>query len=195
MRKISHTQLKEPLLEYILSKIRSNQAIKYIKDKSVVADLGCGYNGNFLKKISKKINRGIGYDVSVTKNNLPKNVFLKTSDLNKKISDHKNYFNTVTALAVLEHVENPEEFLIKIKSMLKKNGKVIITTPHKNGKVILEILSRFGLISRDEIYDHKTYFNKKSLIKLLSKNKFRVCKIYSFGILYLNLICVAEKIN
>jgi 2-polyprenyl-3-methyl-5-hydroxy-6-metoxy-1,4-benzoquinol methylase len=195
MRPFSHTQKKEPPLEYLLSEIRFRKAMKYIDRNSVVADLGCGYNGNLLKRISAKIKTGIGYDVSVTKKELPKNITLKRADLNKNIDNRKNYFDAIFALAALEHVESPEDFLKKTRRMLRKSGKIIITTPHKYGKMILELLSFLNLISREEIEDHKNYFHGKSLKKLLDKTGFKTIKLYSFGILWLNLLCVAQKTN
>lgn len=194
MRKISHTQFKEPFLEYVLSEIRFRESSKYIKKGGVVADLGCGFNGNHLVRIANKIKKGYGYDISITKNKLPKNISLIKSDINKVFDNKKNYFDTITALAVLEHVEHPKAFLTNIRLALKKGGRVIITTPHKNGKVFLEILSSLGFISKDEIDDHKNYFDRKSIQKLLSTTGFKIRKNYLFGIAWLNLICVAEKV-
>lgn len=195
MRKISHAQNKEPILEYILSEIRLKKAESYIKDGSIVADLGCGYNGNFLRKISNKISLGVGYDVSVKNKNLPKNIFLRISNINKKINTKGKRFDIVTALAVIEHVKNPESFLKNVRGMLKKGGKVIITTPHKNGKIILEFLSyKLGLISRDEIDDHKNYYDQKTLRDLLKKSGYKILDINSFGLGWLNIFCRAQKI-
>jgi len=193
MRKVSHTQFKEPFLEYVLSEIRFRESLKYIKMGGVVADLGCGFNGNHLVRIANKIKRGYGYDISVTKNKLPKNISLIKSDINKVFDKKKNYFDTITALAVLEHVENPNAFLTNIWLSLKKGGMVIITTPHKNGKVFLEILSSLKFISKDEIKDHKNYFDMKSLHTLMEKTGFKIEKLSLFGLGYLNLICVAKK--
>ena len=141
MRTTSHTQNKEPILEYLLSEVRFRKAMGYINKNSTVADLGCGYNGNLLRRIASEIKSGVGYDVSVIKTGLPKNIILKRVDINKNIDNRKNYFDTITALAALEHVENPESFLRQIKNMLKRGGRVIITTPDKKSRKILEFLS------------------------------------------------------
>ena len=169
--------------------------MKYIKKGSVVADLGCGYKGNFLKAVSNKIKNGVGYDASVTKHGLPKNIALIKIDLNKKFNSRGGIFDAITVLAVLEHVENPENFLKQIKMLLKKGGNVIITTPHKRSKKLLEFLSfDLGLISKAEIKDHKNYFDEKSLKKLLAQTGFKISNIGSFQF-GLNLFCLAKKIN
>ena len=181
-------------MEYILREWRTRKAKKFIKDGTLVADLGCGYKGSFLKSISRQIRKGVGYDVSVVKKGLPKNIVLKTIDLNKKIDNKRDYYDFVTALAVLEHVENPETFLKKIKMMLKTGGKIIITTPHKKAKSILEFLSfKMGFISKDEIADHKNYFDEKTLKILLDSVGLKTIKLttFEFGN---NLFCVAQKI-
>ena len=53
-------------------------------------------------------------------------------DLNKpkKISQK---FDTVIAGEIIEHVESPIDFLKYCKSLLKKNGKLIVTTPNSIG--------------------------------------------------------------
>lgn len=195
MRNTSHTQKTEPPFEYFLSEMRFRKTIPYIKTGAVVADIGCGYHGNFLNKISHIIEVGVGYDVSVTKNKLPKNIVLKRVDINRKFETRTRYFDIVTALAVLEHVKNPENFMNQIKHMLNKGGKVIITTPHVKGKKILEFLSlKLGLISKNEIEDHKTYFNQVKLRKLFKKAGFKIVTIDTFEFGW-NLFAVAEKIN
>ena len=146
MRKTSHTQNKEPFLESFLSEMRFKKAIPFINNRSVVADIGCGYHGNFLNKISNVVKSGIGYDISVIKKRLTKNIVLEKVDINCKFETRTKYFDTVTALAVLEHVKNPEHFVNQIYRILKRNGKIIVTTPHVKGKKILEFLSlKMGL--------------------------------------------------
>jgi len=194
MCKYSHSQKKEPFLEYILSEIRFITAKKYIEDDSIVADLGCGYNGSFLKKISNKIKLGVGYDISCINKNKPDNIILKRADINKKINTYRNPFDAVIALAVLEHVNKPQLFLKNIREMLKDNGKLILSTPHKNGKFILEvILYKLGFINRNEINDHKNYYDKNTLARLIKGSGYKIIKIKSFGIAWLNIFCLAEK--
>lgn len=194
MRKSSHSQKKEPFLEYVLSEIRFMTAKRYIENDSIVADLGCGYNGSFLKKISNKIKLGIGYDVSCTNKHKPKNIILKRADINKKINTNKNHFDTVIALAVIEHINNPQSFLKNIRGMLKNHGKLILSTPHKNGRFILEvILYKLGFISKDEINDHKNYYDKNTLARLIKRSGYKIIEIKSFGIAWLNIFCLAEK--
>ncbi|HJY98762.1 MAG TPA: class I SAM-dependent methyltransferase [Patescibacteria group bacterium] len=188
-------QKAEPFLEYLLSVLRFKKVEQYIPKNSIIADLGCGYQGNFLRHVSSKIKLGIGYDVSVSKKNLPKNVTLISTNLNKKPNAKNNYYDCVAALAVLEHVENPEPFINNARTILKNGGRLIITTPHKKAKPILEFLSlKLGLISKEEILDHKNYFDETTLRRLLDSQRFKNIKIGTFE-WGLNLFAVARKAN
>lgn len=193
MRNISHGQIKEPILEYLLREWRFIKVVKYIKNGSTVADLGCGYEGKFLQKISKKIKYGMGFDISLKHTSLPNNIVFKKADLDEKFDNNEKLFDYVTALAVLEHIEKPEKFIKNIKTILKKGGRLIITTPHRRGKFLLELLSKgLGLISKYEIVDHKNYYDEHSIKKLFKLTKLKVEKVETFEFGH-NLFCIARK--
>lgn len=193
MRKLSHFEGKEPYLETILREIRFYMASKYIPLNSTVADFGCGYHGELLNKISKNIKNGTGYDISVTETALHSNIKLYKADINKRISSDSLKFDCITTLAVLEHVLNPNNYIKKLVTKLKPKGLLIITTPHVRSKKILEVLSLWlGLISKDEILDHKNYFTESTLKKVILSNKLKVVDLKTFE-LGLNILCVAKK--
>lgn len=195
MRKVSHGQDREPILEYILREIRFAKVIGFVPRDSIVADLGCGYEGKFLQRISNKIKKGVGFDISIKHTKLPGNITFKKVDLNRKFNNNNEKgFDYVTALAVLEHVEDPEKFIKNIKSMLKKDGKLIITTPHKRGKWILNILSdNLKLISKYEIHDHKRYYDEKAVKKLFKSAGMKIERVETFWF-FQNLFAIARKI-
>lgn len=193
MRNVSHGQIKEPILEYLLREWRFTIAAKHINSGSNVADLGCGYEGKFLQKISKKIKYGIGFDISLKHTSLPNNIIFKKTDINHKFDNNGKLFDYVTALAVLEHIEKPQKFIKNIKSILKNGGRLIITTPHRRGKFLLELLSKgLGLISKYEIVDHKNYYDEYSIKKLFKLTKLKIEKIETFEFGH-NLFCIARK--
>ena len=76
-------------------------------------------------------------------------------------------------LAVLEHLEHPTPILREIRRVLTPSGKLVLTVPSKAAKPILEFLAfRLGIISRAEIADHKTYYDRRSLTRLLDQTGF-----------------------
>jgi len=174
----SHFQNREPLLEGILQSLRFRRVEKLITPKSSVLDLGCGYYGSFLNKLSGKISSGWGYDVSVSRKIFSKNIRLKTISTREISKLPSNHFDFVTMLAVIEHLKNPEFFISAAYKALKSSGKIILTTPSPKSKTILEILAfRLGLVSPLEISDHKKYYNSKNLKRLLIKSGFENNKI------------------
>lgn len=191
-RKKSHFQEKEPFLEKFLQILRFSRVFPYLKNNSKVLDIGCGYNGAMLSVISSKIYEGMGIDVSVSKKKIANNIKL-SSQRSAKLQ--KNYFDLATCLAVVEHLEKPIVLLKIAYKSLKKNGKLIITTPSPIAKPILEFLAfRLGVVSKQEIKDHKKYYSKDELVSLLVscgfKQKNIEVKSFSFG---MNTFAIVKK--
>lgn len=190
----AHNEKKEPVLESILSNWRYRKIIKHITNGSNVLDLGCGYNADFLKKIQNKNCEYVGVDISVNKELSLKNVNLIEYNLNKELPFNNNSFDFVVSLANLEHLINPEAVLADIYRVLKPNGTLLLTTPGVYAKPILEFLSfKLHLISKDEIEDHKNYFNKKILTNLCKTVGFSEIKHKYFQFFMNNFIVAIKK--
>lgn len=190
-RRTSHFQGSEPVLESLLRNLRYKMIIPHITLGSDVMDLGCGYDYAFLKTIEKKIKHGIGIDVSVPKIKDQKITLIKTRA--DKPINLNNKFDFITSLAVIEHVDYPEVHVRVAYKYLKKGGQFLLTTPSKKSKPVLEFLSfKLGIVSREEISDHKRYYSKTELEKLLKKAGFSIVEVieFEFG---LNLFARATK--
>ena len=96
-------------------------------------------------------------------------------------------FEVVTALAIIEHVDNPEMMLAEIRRVLKPGGRVLVTTPALVGKHPLELLATLGLISREEIMDHKRYYTRVTLQQAMERAGLKQVRVKHFGIMWLNL--------
>lgn len=105
-------------------------------------------------------------------------------------------YDTVTLLAVIEHIEVNEVYKIfsEFKTLLKNKGIIFITTPTIFCMPVLEILSRVGLTSRENILEHKHYWSKRDLYKLAEKTGFKVKKYRKFQ-LGLNQLAIFEHLN
>jgi 2-polyprenyl-3-methyl-5-hydroxy-6-metoxy-1,4-benzoquinol methylase len=185
-------------MDYFLDKfiryLRINKVKKHIPRGSVVCDIGCGKDFYFLKKISSLIKHGIGFDEEVS------NYCSGNNELrNQKISDiiplENESCDVVTMAAVLEHLIFPQEILNESIRILKNGGKLILTTPTPRSKLILNFLAfKLNLIDKNEINDHKNYFNHEDIKLMLLKSGFKEENIkISFFEFFLNSFIVAKK--
>jgi 2-polyprenyl-3-methyl-5-hydroxy-6-metoxy-1,4-benzoquinol methylase len=95
-------------------------------------------------------------------------------------------------LAVLEHLERPEAILRQIHRVLRPDGQLVLTVPSKAAQPILEFLAfRLGVVNRAEIADHKAYYDRISLARILGESGFKVLEHHYFQ-LWMNNFCVAE---
>jgi 2-polyprenyl-3-methyl-5-hydroxy-6-metoxy-1,4-benzoquinol methylase len=183
------------MLDKTIELLRLSKINKYIKPNLVILDLGCGYNGSLLNSISNKIKNGVGVDLSVSDKKINKNIKLIEGKADNRIELKSNSFDLVTALALIEHVENPGKMVKEAYRLLKKGGLFLITTPSVSSKPILEFLAfKLGVISYEEIKDHKRYYDIKSLKLLLIDSGFKANKIninsFEFG---MNILAIAKK--
>lgn len=100
-----------------------------------ILDFGCG-TGILQEQFEKKFNvKGYGIDISKEAINYSKKRGLtrvKKFD-GEKIPFKSNFFNLVTAIDVLEHVDKDLEALSEIRRVLKKGGLAILLVPaHPN---------------------------------------------------------------
>ncbi len=194
-RKTSFGEKPKSLLDKIIQLFRMRKLEGMIPDGSTILDLGCGYKGEMLSQIEEKIKSGVGIDLSVDHKFKSEKIKLRAGKVDEKIPFENNLFDVVTALAIIEHVDHPEVMLAEIYRVLKKNGKLILTTPSLFGKWPLEIMAAMHIISHEEIADHKRYYETWSLRKALVRAGFdqRRIHIKHFGINYLNLMAETTK--
>ena len=180
---------KEKSFNYLyksLSKIFNSKENKEL----VHADVGCG-NGYLTSKISQFFKITYGFDTSKLGIEIAKKSFgdkvkfeIIEEDLKKIESD---YYDIITAIEVIEHVYDPRKFLQKLKVKLKKNGKLVISTPYhgffKNLAIILSnnFDHHFNPLW---LHGHIKFFSKKTLETVLKENKFKIDQIHYSGRFY-----------
>jgi 2-polyprenyl-3-methyl-5-hydroxy-6-metoxy-1,4-benzoquinol methylase len=93
-------------------------------------------------------------------------------------------FDTIVALAVIEHIEIADVFSIfhKFKSKLNPGGQIFLTTPTKMAKPVLEFMAAIKIVDKENIEEHKHYWNRAEIHDLAHKNGFRVKKYKKFQI-------------
>lgn len=163
------------LLESFLSKKRAdkaNELIPHSYRQGKILDIGCGTYPYFL--MSTEFNDKYGIDPSLENTNI-KGVNLRSIDISSsRLPFDSEIFDVITMLAVFEHLENEnlEQVLKEIKRVLKNSGKLIITTPAPWSDKLLHFMATIGLISKEEIHEHKHNHSKEKIEDILNKAGF-----------------------
>ena len=137
-----------------------------IGEVQTILDFGSGL-GVFPEYLSNR-----GYDVDCVEANKHSKEFI---EFNLKIPCYDKMpvmeYDAITLVHVLEHFENPKEFLIGLKKNLNKDGKIFIEVPHP---------IEFGCFDKnhDEFNScHTHFFNMPNLQKLVESCGFEAEKI------------------
>ena len=157
------------LLEGFLQQSRFKQVQPYLNGD--VLDFG-GNEGE-LKKLVKGSYTLVNYDHSPMQN--------KT-------------FDTVVALAVIEHIEvnNVYSAFKEFKYKVRPNGIIFLTTPTPLAKPLLEFLAYINVLDRHNIEEHKHYWTKDDIEKLAKENGFAVKKYRKFQMGF-NQLAILER--
>lgn len=163
--------------------LREELLLNYIKGKEVL-DLGCVDNQpltNFkIGKLHKFLALHARHVVGVDCNKKGVEYLRKKGydvlcgnaeniQLNKK-------FDVVVGGELIEHVSNQGIFLDNIYNVLKKNGKLIITTP--NAFSLRNILRQIFLGAVPTNKEHTLWHNCETLKNLLTRHNFKIVKMF-----------------
>lgn len=94
-------------------------------------------------------------------------------------------FDVVFAGDIIEHLSNPGLFLDAVRKHIKNDGVLILTTPNA-----FNLFNLVEKLTKDEPTvnsDHTFYFNRKTLLKLLEKNRWKdieVSYVYSLDLMH-----------
>jgi cyclopropane fatty-acyl-phospholipid synthase-like methyltransferase len=181
------------VLDKFIARYRLSKVTDEIDEGDVVLDFGCGSQGYFLKTISDKIKYGEGLDANVKTGKIGNLVFKKFK-YTDKLPQNNSSFDKVVMLAVLEHIIPNEVFQLfkEFCRILKSGGKVILTTPTPASKKFMETLAKFGIINREEVFDHKKYYSKEEMEVIADENSLKLesYQLFEFG---LNSVAIFKK--
>jgi ubiquinone/menaquinone biosynthesis C-methylase UbiE len=163
--------------------IKFNFIKKKIDKKIKHLDIGCG-PGTFIGLIKKA--ESIGIDIS--KNQI---LYAKKNYSNnhksfyvfkKKIPLKDNSIDTITLIELIEHLNKIDlaKLMFECMRILKKNGKIIITTPNYFSLwPLLELILNF-ISPISYKHQHINKFDKKKLKNFLINHNLKIDKIESF---------------
>jgi len=185
------------ILENYLAKQRANVAMRNIPKEYYdgnILDIGCG-SGFFLEIIPFRNKFGID---KVGHNHQDENITIFCKDIIdiEEMHFYDNFFDAITALAVVEHIYPDQAIMIlkEAKRILKKDGILVLTTPARWTDILLKFLSKINIVSKEEIDEHKDLFTRNKLKDILIKSGFEDQKIKTGSFeLGMNLYAIAKK--
>jgi 2-polyprenyl-3-methyl-5-hydroxy-6-metoxy-1,4-benzoquinol methylase len=83
-------------------------------------------------------------------------------------------FDTVAALAFIEHVRDPAGYLRRFAGLLNPGGAVVLTTPHPSLEWLHTAGARIGLFSHAAHDEHERLIDKARMAELLAGTGMRL---------------------
>lgn len=154
-------QISEGKLSAFLQRRRILESIQYIFGK--VLDVGCG-NGALAQYVSAENYTGIEPDDASRETAIALHPSCRFFKALPEIGD----YDTIVILAVIEHVDNPADYMKRLASLTRgdTNSRIIISTPHPCGHLIHEFGAKIKLFSHHAAEEHHGFLNHEMLKKI-----------------------------
>ena len=181
--------------------VKANALVPATLKKGRVLDIGCGSFPFFLTRteFSERYGLDKGIDEGLIKE-LRKDheIMLVAFDIgySHRLPFGNSYFDVVTMLAVLEHIEPQRvpQIIPEIRRILKPGGMFIMTTPAPWTEGLLKLLARMDMVSAEEISEHKCSYSRKQIHNVLRQGGFHESSIKSgYFELFMNIWARAQK--
>ncbi len=147
----------------------------FCKEGSIL-DVGFAANPN------PYIQNAVGLDIAIPEA-IPKNYagIVKCNLNTDSIPCEDEYFDNVVAGDVIEHLENPSHFLREVNRVLKKGGRLVLSTPHANDWWVTMHNWFFRSIVNDpDQGEHLQNWTILDMARLLKKNGFSLINMEGF---------------
>jgi len=170
---------KNVVLDVIKRYLTKNDQIK-------VLDIGCG-SGLMLTSLDK-IGETYGMDMSDEAISFSKEIFsgrVEKGALPDQLPYQENFFDLITALDVIEHIDNDVDSISAIRSLLVPGGKVVFTVP----------AYMFLWSPHDEMNEHKRRYTLPELKKKLVEAGFTVEKISYYNTFLFPVVFLVRMLN
>ena len=154
-------------------KYENDSIVKFVAaDKnSNVLDYGCntGRHASFVKQAYGC--NVMGADINTTAIAVCKRKGIKAEVITEEFFEkYSSFFDIIINSHVLEHVDDPKDFLLDIRGMLKDGGTFVIAIPQERIRgdiTILQILYFFLRLKFENPHKHK--FSKNQLFSVLDE--------------------------
>jgi len=186
-----------PLLSKYLADARLSRISRFVGAE--ILDAGCGH-GELLDYLSSNTRRVVLLDRSSERQREVERRIVRAEVSAKFVIadiDHGEIrldeapFDTVVMAALLEHLNFPQTALQNIRKMMKKDARLLLTTPSPLGGRLHGAASRISLVYAEAAAEHVSFYSHDTLRVLLESNGFCIERYERF-LLGLNQLVVAH---
>lgn len=180
-----------------LSTLRMRRYLGDVAGRSA-ADIGCGYDAALGVELFHSAASVLLVDVAIDPSLASDRCTLMCGHLPEVLDDiGAESVDAIICNNVLEHLDNPGGTAGHLYRMLSPGGVCVVNVPSWRGKRFLELAAfRLGLAPKEEMEDHRTYYDPRDLWPLLVRAGFRPSGIkmarHKFG---LNTIARCRKVE
>ena len=162
-----------------------------------IGDFGCGYQAAFVRSILAEVKSAVLVD-SALATDLKQGT--KITAIEGELPDSlatiaSGSLDVILCISVLEHLWNPLAMIEECLRIVRPEGICLFNVPSWRGKRFLEYSAyRLGFSPKDEMDDHKMYYDVKDLWPLLVRAGFLPSRIRCFSHKFgLNTFAVCKK--
>jgi SAM-dependent methyltransferase len=149
-----------------------------------LGDIGCGYHASFVRTVLPELRQAVVVDCALATDlkKSPKVIAIEGTlpDVLERVPSCS--LDIVLCISVLEHLWEPLPALKHCRRIVRPDGLCLFNVPSWRGKRFLEFSAfRLGLSPKDEMDDHKTYYDVKDFWPLLVRAGFLPSRIRCFS--------------
>lgn len=149
-----------------------------------IGDVGCGYQAAFVRSVLPELQRAVLVDSALAADlkGIPKVTAIEGTLPDALAEVPSSSLDIVLCISVLEHLWEPVTVLRHCLRIVRPEGICVFNVPSWRGKRFLEFSAfRLGLSPRDEMDDHKAYYDVKDFWPLLVRAGFLPSRIRCFS--------------
>jgi SAM-dependent methyltransferase len=149
-----------------------------------IGDFGCGYQAAFARSALPELERAVLVDSALAAD---LKAMPKVTAIEGKLPDAlaevpSSSLDIILCISVLEHLWEPLAVLQHCLRIARPEGTCLFNVPSWRGKRFLEFSAfRLGLSPKDEMDDHKAYYDVKDFWPLLVRAGFLPSRIRCFS--------------